>query len=195
MLQPIIYTQQGFSFSSWLEAWPQAQLCSELISNDSKAIPFVLVWAGLENWLDIIQHHAQQQQAVLVLSKLDTLAELQAALTAGARGYVHFASDKDTLLAASESILQGALWIPHNLLANLVGVLNQALPKKKSNPFAELSEREQQVAEAVCRGLTNKAIANELNVSERTVKQHLTNSFAKLGVQDRMQLLLLSRNS
>lgn len=193
MLQTIIYTQQGFSFSSWQEAWPQAQLHHNLAINPN-ATDLVVVWAGLENWLEIIEHHAPQHK-ILVLSKLDTLAELQAALTAGARGYIHFASNKDTLLTASESILQGALWIPHTLLSNLVGVLNQVLPANVNNPFADLSEREQEVANAVCRGLTNKAVASELGISERTVKQHLTTTFAKLGIKDRMQLLLLSHSA
>jgi DNA-binding NarL/FixJ family response regulator len=51
--------------------------------------------------------------------------------------------------------------------------------------------RERQVAESVARGSTNKEIARVMGITERTVKAHLTASFEKLGVRDRMQLALL----
>lgn len=74
-------------------------------------------------------------------------------------------------------------------------MLNRVLPQDNSqDPFAILTPREQATVQAVCQGLSNKAVAEQLHISERTVKQHLTSSFAKLGVKDRMQLVLLGRS-
>lgn len=192
MTQPVIYTKNGLLFSAWAEAWPQATI-TEPTAGCTQDAAFALVWAGLDNWLEVVTR-CSQHQAVMVFGHKNTVAELQTALSAGARGYLDFASPAETLKLAGESVQHGALWIPHEFLANLVGALNKVLPAPTEDPFAELSEREQQVTRAVCRGLTNRAIAEELSISERTVKQHLTASFAKLGVKDRMQLLLLKRS-
>ena len=60
--------------------------------------------------------------------------------------------------------------------------------------LAKLSERQQQVVALVCEGLSNKMIAQKLNVSEGTIKVHLHTIFKKLGVQSRLALIVaLSR--
>jgi len=69
-----------------------------------------------------------------------------------------------------------------------LAVRNSAPPEPALD---KLSQRERQVAEAVARGSTNKEIARVMAITERTVKAHLTASFEKLGVRDRMQLSLL----
>ncbi|MCG9029613.1 LuxR C-terminal-related transcriptional regulator [Laribacter hongkongensis] len=57
-------------------------------------------------------------------------------------------------------------------------------------PGALLTEREREVVQALRRGLANKEIARELDISENTVKKHLSSVFQKLGVEDRLQLLI-----
>lgn len=190
--QPIVYIQPGLEFSSWKEAWPNIQIAASPLVSDTPP-RLVFVWAGLENWEEFVQLSLEQQQKVLIFAHKNTLEELQRTLSLGAHGYLDLTSSAATLLAASESVQHNSLWIPHSLLSSLVGVINSALPAPNQDPFSELTQRERQVTEAVCRGLTNKAIAAELDISERTVKQHLTSSFAKLGIKDRMQLLLLNR--
>ena len=59
--------------------------------------------------------------------------------------------------------------------------------------FDDLTKRERQVAQSVSSGLSNREIAERLNISERTVKARLTTVFQKLGVRDRVQLALLMR--
>jgi RNA polymerase sigma factor (sigma-70 family) len=59
--------------------------------------------------------------------------------------------------------------------------------------LASLTERERGVAEAVASGLSNKEVARRLGITERTVKAHLSSAFRKLGVRDRMQLVVRLR--
>jgi two-component system, NarL family, nitrate/nitrite response regulator NarP len=61
----------------------------------------------------------------------------------------------------------------------------------QDDKWRRLTRRERQIAEAASRGLLNKQIANELHVTEATVKFHLTNVFEKLGVTNRTQLVAL----
>jgi DNA-binding NarL/FixJ family response regulator len=61
----------------------------------------------------------------------------------------------------------------------------------ESEPLGSLSNREHQVADLICSGLPNKLIANQLGLSEGTVKQHVHNTFVKLGTRTRCQLIQL----
>ena len=191
MTGQLIFAPEGWFYSHWQEAWPQAQLLTN--SQTRPNAKLVVVLTNCENWLDIVTHYSKDS-AVLVLSQDLNMAELQQAIGAGARAYMDFASPVSTFQAAEQSINNGALWVPAGFLDKLIAVFNQVLPAK-ADPFSTLSAREQEVAQLVCQGLSNKAIALQLGMGERTVKQHLTNIFAKLGIKDRMQLLLVSRSA
>lgn len=191
MTGQLIYAPEGWFYSHWQEAWPQAQLLTNTQIRPKAKL--VAVLTSCENWLEVVTHYSKDS-AVLVLSQDLQMAELQQAIGAGARAYMDFASPVSTFKAAEQSINNGALWVPAGFLDKLIAVFNQVLPTAES-PFLMLSAREQEVAQRVCQGLSNKAIAQQLGLGERTVKQHLTNIFAKLGIKDRMQLLLISRSA
>jgi DNA-binding NarL/FixJ family response regulator len=76
-----------------------------------------------------------------------------------------------------------------------VGQFSNVLADKQEETtdprLASLTTREQEVCQLVARGYSNKVIANRLGITERTVKEHLSHSFAKLNVKDRMQIMLL----
>ena len=72
------------------------------------------------------------------------------------------------------------------------GLLSQMSDQPEVS-FDDLTKRERQVAQSVSNGLSNREIAERLNISERTVKARLTTVFQKLGVRDRVQLALLMR--
>lgn len=190
MSQVIIYAPAGWFFSSWKEAWPQAQIQNYDEQDQSAELSVVLAQGDL--WQGTVQNLAPHS-AVLVLSPTESSAELQQALLAGARGYALMTSHASLLQLIGQTLLNGALWVPQHFLNQIIGNANQALPKKITTAFDVLSTREKEVALAVCEGLSNKSIALNLNVSERTIKQHLTNIFQKLNIKDRMQLLIVSR--
>ena len=62
--------------------------------------------------------------------------------------------------------------------------------RNEANRFGRLSKREQQVAELVCRGSSNKTIARQLGVTEGTVKQHLCAIYRTLGAKNRTELII-----
>jgi DNA-binding NarL/FixJ family response regulator len=186
----IIYAPPGWFFSSWEEAWPQAKIQGYNELNHQAKLSIVL--AQGDAWQSTVQNLAAYS-SVLVLSPNESSTELQQALLAGARGYALMTSHVTVLQLIGQTLLSGALWLPQHFLNQIIGNANQALPKKATPVFDALSTREKEVALAVCEGLSNKNIAANLGVSERTVKQHLTNIFQKLNISDRMQLLIVSR--
>jgi DNA-binding NarL/FixJ family response regulator len=91
-------------------------------------------------------------------------------------------------------VANGGLWVGQNLLRRVMGStarIMEGRPQAKSDDWsAQLSEREAQVARLVASASSNKEIARQLSISERTVKAHLTSIFEKLGLRDRLQLSL-----
>jgi len=126
------------------------------------------------------------------------------ALTAGCHGYCEVDIAPDLLLKAVSSILKGDVWIPRHLIPQVIGRLAKLPPVVNESAYARnqlkrnldlLTHREVDVVKMLGEGLSNKAIASKLNISDRTVKAHLTSIFQKLDVQDRLQLALLIRDS
>ncbi len=123
------------------------------------------------------------------------------ALVNGAAGYCEELEPPKLLIQAVNSVLKGEVWIQRHLVPRVIGTLikmkpepTQTLDSSKSIESSELlsmlSSREHEVANMIRDGKSNKAIAKSLNISERTVKAHLTSIFKKLNVSDRLHLAL-----
>lgn len=125
------------------------------------------------------------------------------ALVAGCYGYCEANVAPELLAKAVKSVLKGDVWIPRHLAPRIVGMLARLSPAVNatesiradcSRNIELLTQRERDVARMLGEGLSNKLIASMLNISERTVKAHLTSIFQKLDVQDRLQLALLLKD-
>lgn len=130
----------------------------------------------------------------VVLANVPNQAEAALALGLGAVGYCHAYSDAAVLLAVESVVMHGGIWLGQDLLQHLIGVSRQliAVPSTAVTAALELlTPRERDVAQQASIGLSNKEIARELNITERTVKAHLSASFERLGVKDRLQLALI----
>lgn len=177
-------------------------MCTGDTQPDLSSINLVLIVAGEPNWLEHVQRYASTTCPVIVLSRRLQLSELQQAFSAGATGYVDILCGETELRLASDAVTQGALWVPPALLTRVMRVIaEQTTPSHQHadeqfshDPFHVLSPREREVADAVCQGFSNKHVAQQLAITERTVKLHLTSVFTKLNIKDRMQLLLLTRS-
>lgn len=119
-------------------------------------------------------------------------------LRSGANAYANAFITPSLLDELLKSVLRGDIWAGPELLQKLLRRLLQALPEplthdvvESAEPFKELSKREQEVLSVLVKGASNKEIARELDITERTVKAHLSSIFQKTGVQDRMALVLL----
>jgi DNA-binding NarL/FixJ family response regulator len=115
---------------------------------------------------------------VLVLTTYDTDADISRAVEAGATGYLLKDARREELFQAVRVAARG-----ESVLSP--GVASRVLGKMRAPAEEALSSREIEVLEAVARGLSNRAIARSLHISEATVKTHLVHVFAKLGVDDR----------
>lgn len=132
---------------------------------------------------------------VVILADDPSEATVLSALGAGAAGCCNTHAAPDVLAQVALVVANGGLWVGQSLLQRLVGsaaqILGQRTLAEKSEDWAALlSERETQVAKLVSGGASNKEIARELEITERTVKAHLTAIFDKLGLRDRLQLSL-----
>ncbi len=129
---------------------------------------------------------------VIVLVNQPTPAEAMQALAAGARGYCHAYATPQMLEQVATAVINGGLWLGPELMSTMIGAASKQLLQDtpRPNSFENLTPRERDVAIEVAHGATNKEVARRLNITERTVKAHLGAVFEKLGVRDRLQLVL-----
>jgi len=113
------------------------------------------------------------------------------ALAAGASGYCHGYAPVASLAQVLDVVQAGEIWMGRSLVRRLLRLVDEraAAPTPWNSDL--LTARETMVARRAARGEANADIAQALGISERTVKAHLTSTFEKLGVGDRLQLALL----
>lgn len=198
-LNHLILTEPNFLPPNWQQGLNNVSIIQftggqppELPSDDNRFVVWVL--SSAPDWELMVQHYGVRSP-VIVMSKMPNLPELQKALETGARGYIEALANPVQLDQAASSVSQGALWIAAPMLSRLLGILSSALPKPQDPPEwqEKLSKREREVAAIVATGVTNREVAEKLHITVRTVKEHLTSIFAKLGIQDRLHLILLTR--
>src|SRR5690554_2129709 len=144
-------------------------------------------------WPELVTALAERGVIVVVMSLTPSEAEAMQALQAGARGYLHALSPAELLQQAALVTANQGVWVPAELLSKVVGGVFIRLGGTDSlaqDSLASLTERERAVAMAVVEGRSNKEVARQLDITERTVKAHLGAIYRKLGVRDRMQLVL-----
>ncbi|GKW49304.1 helix-turn-helix transcriptional regulator [Halomonas sp. NCCP-2165] len=146
-----------------------------------------------DEWPQLIETLVNQQVVCVALSWLPRKEEAFLALGAGARGYAHALSSVELLHEVALVTMHHGLWVGPELLSDVVGSTFRALGgglAHQAGVLAELTARERDVVLAVAAGHTNKEVARALEITERTVKAHLGAAYRKLGVRDRMQLIL-----
>jgi two-component system, NarL family, nitrate/nitrite response regulator NarL len=115
------------------------------------------------------------------------------ALELGVRGIVLKHSALQLLLKSIRCVNEGQYWIGQEGVSDLIQALRRMKPShnvsKAPHNFG-LSSREMEVIGLIVAGYTNKDLARELGISENTAKHHLTNIFDKLGVSNRLELVL-----
>jgi DNA-binding NarL/FixJ family response regulator len=114
---------------------------------------------------------------ILILTAFDDPPYVRAALAAGANGYVLKSSQANEIVEAVHAVYEGKQ------------VLDLKLPETRAlgGPSPTLTGRERSVLTLAARGLTNKAIGFQLSISDRTVQEHLANSYEKLGASSRTE--------
>jgi len=132
--------------------------------------------------------------AVVMLTMYEDEVALRAALEAGARGYLVKGADQDEIVGAIRAAAHGGVVVGPQLADRLADMVTGS-PDRATARLAGLSERETEILRLIALGRTNPQIARELVLSPKTVRNHITNIFAKLGVTDRAQAIVRGRQA
>jgi DNA-binding NarL/FixJ family response regulator len=124
---------------------------------------------------------------VVALTSLIDQSRVQAALQAGASGYLVKDAEPEELAVAVRAAYRGEMHLDASVARQLMESL-----RPRSDPFAELSEREREILVLIAEGHANKEIARRLVISERTARTHVSHILGKLGVSSRTQAALLA---
>jgi DNA-binding NarL/FixJ family response regulator len=132
---------------------------------------------------------------IVLLTSTITQQQIIEALQIGARGIVLKDTVAGDLTQALRAVLGGDYWIGGERVANLVKALQQLMAQAAAAPDRKtygLTPRELEVVACIVEGCSNRDIAKQFNISEETVKRHLSNVFDKTGVSTRLELALFT---
>jgi two-component system, NarL family, nitrate/nitrite response regulator NarL len=193
----LMITFDGLPLLSWQKVFPHSNtiIFGEVVQTDAE-----MVWLKLNglastqlqvDWVRTYYSHLK----LVVLTSIPLASEALLALSAGARAYVNAHAGPQSLSQIADIVSEGGIWVGEDMMQFLVASLNNIKTEqdyKQHNVWREkVSNREAQVVDAAALGASNKVIARQLGISERTVKAHLSAVFEKLDVNDRLKLALL----
>ena len=119
---------------------------------------------------------------IIMMSFIDDIAEINAAMLAGASGYLLKTVGEEELVKAIDTVMAGEAVFSPEIAKSLLAIL-----RRPSQELSALSERESQILKMVALGSTNKKIAQDMHLSVRTVETHVQHIFTKLGVTTRTE--------
>lgn len=135
---------------------------------------------------------------ILVTGSNDRESYLKA-VQHGVLGIVSKTQSPEVLIKAIRKVHIGEVWIDHSIVANFVNNSFHGQSDQVKDPevesISQLSDREREVIQYIGRGMKNKQIANQLSIGETTVRHHLTSIYSKLGVTDRLELLVFAHRN
>lgn len=133
-------------------------------------------------------------RTVLLTAQVET-PQIVEALQLGARGVVLKHAASELLMKSIRAVMEGQYWVGRDTVSNLIELLRGYSARQQPPPKSfNLTPRELEIVGAIVEGYTNKDMADKFNVSEQTIKHHLTNIFDKLGVSNRLELALFAIN-
>ncbi|WNS40800.1 response regulator transcription factor [Paenibacillus sp. MMS20-IR301] len=149
------------------------------------------VMGGLETMQELKKQGSQVPVIILTTYNEDEL--MISGLAIGAKGYLLKDTSRENLFRNIESAVRGETLLSADLMERVIAAKSQeqsaAAAPQASSP---LSEKETFILQAVARGYKSKVIASDMNISERTVKAHLTAVYNKLGVESRSQAVAVA---
>lgn len=124
---------------------------------------------------------------IVALTGTDVEEEVLAAVHAGALGYLAKTAPREDFAEAIRRVARGELWLPPHLTARLLAHLR---PGSRPESPEALTEREREIVVRIARGWSNRRIGQELHISEKTVRTHVSHILEKLGVSNRVEAAL-----
>ncbi len=130
---------------------------------------------------------------ILVVTMFEDDDSVFAAMRAGARGYVLKDMDSDDFARAIVTVGRGEALFSRGIAARMIRYFNE--PQPSARPFPELTDSERGVLQLMATGANNTAIARQLGLSPKTVRNYISNIFRKLQVADRAQAIVIAREA
>lgn len=150
-------------------------------------------WNGIRATREILRENPDI--AILILTMYDDDESVFSAMKAGARGYLLIGAGREETIRAIKAVSKGeAIFSPQiaNRMMNYFHALKQSYVKTL---FPELTDREREILALIARGRNNKEIAGLLNLSPKTVRNHISNIFNKLQVIDRAHAIIRAKEA
>jgi DNA-binding NarL/FixJ family response regulator len=141
-------------------------------------------WMGMQFLVKRVRPDIHQ----LVLGPIGNDELILRSITAGARGYLDVSSGPFAVRLATESMIQGCIWAPRRLLSLLIERLLSEPGASMTAMAPVLSPRERQVLDLIMTARSNREIAEELGIEERTVKAYVASLLRKTGADNRVSL-------
>lgn len=139
--------------------------------------------------------HTSPHIGVIIVTMFEDDESIFAAMRAGARGYILKGADQEEMLRAIRSVANGEALFGPAIATRLMNYFANPVPDAPPQVFPELTDREREVLDRIAQGLNNKLIAQKLSISEKTVRNHVSNIFSKLQVADRAQAIIRAREA
>ena len=138
----------------------------------------------------------QPQTGIIILTMLEDDDSLFAAMCAGARGYILKGADKAEVLSTIRAVAEGQALFGPTIAERLHTFFQRGRVQETAViPFPELTERERELLALIATGKSNTEIAKQLQISNKTVSNHISNIFNKLQVANRAQAIIKARDA
>jgi DNA-binding NarL/FixJ family response regulator len=189
-----------------IESWDQMELVGEARSGEEAVMlaasttPDVILMdiqmpgiSGIDATREILT--ASPDVGILMLTMYEDDASVFSAMRAGARGYVLKGAAQTEVLRAIEAISHGEALFSPSIASRLMSYFSSLQAPNLPDAFPELTDREREILHLIAQGHTNPEIAAQLYLSEKTVRNHVSNIFGKLQVADRTQAVIRAREA
>ncbi|WP_095595579.1 response regulator [Actibacterium pelagium] len=132
---------------------------------------------------------------IAILTVSEEADDVADALEAGAKGYILKGVSGDELCARLRGLARGDSYIPPVLATRVLSVMRQQMDKPSKRPIDDLTKREEDILRGVAKGLSNKEIALELDLQEKTIKHYMTAILSKLHARNRVEAALIASDA
>jgi len=174
----------------WKNSLPDSCKIKSIDGSFAKHYDSLIMFHLQNDNLNDLEELSKFNNKIMVFSGHPTFEEGYKLLPLGIKAYANSLILGQTLKEIIEVVERGDAWLYPEFINQMI--MNVATPvRSNEDTLKKLSERETQIALYVAQGLSNKIIAQNANITERTVKAHLSSIFQKLQIKDRLALALL----
>ncbi|WP_040726620.1 response regulator transcription factor [Thiomicrorhabdus sp. Kp2] len=196
MKYPLLFVQDPNALKNWLSACgTDSKVLYDLMNLSNRfdsSSHILLVQISDSSTIDQIIELAKEFDVISFTNQPNDLEGVKL-FQNGIKGYVNTYATVERIQQVLATINAGSIWLGQSVMQAMIGAITDS--HQTTEAWKELlTDRELQTTSLVLENKTNKEIANELDITERTVKAHLHNVFEKLDVTDRLALVLKIKN-